>query len=105
MSVDPYQGPQHVPAWPEAQVVPESYQRAALATVAAQQGSNGWRVESNMGTMATLVKGKPVNHLLHFLLGLFSFGCWWLVWPFIAIFGGEKRKTIQVDAYGNVMGA
>src|SRR5690606_41519358 len=28
---------------------------------------------------------KKSNHLLHFFIGLFTCGLWWLVWPFIAI--------------------
>ena len=28
---------------------------------------------------------KKCNHLLHFVIGLFTCGLWWLIWPFIAL--------------------
>ncbi len=64
----------------------------------------GGRVESQADTMAVMVKGKKVNHILHFLLGFPTLGVWWLtVWPFLVLTGGEKRSMIQVDEYGNVL--
>jgi hypothetical protein len=47
------------------------------------------------------VRGHRPNHLLHFLVGIFTLGLWWIVWFFIAIFGGEKRQMVSVDEFGN----
>lgn len=38
------------------------------------------------------------NHLLHFILGLFTCGLWWLVWPFIAI-SVETNDRKRQQAY------
>ena len=78
--------------------------KALLAQHVAQQIAAGARIESQSETMAVLVRGKRVNHILHFLLGFPTFGVWWLtVWPFLAITGGEKRQMLQIDEYGNVL--
>lgn len=47
--------------------------------------------------------GKRVNHLLHFFVGIFTLGAWWIVWAIMAIAGGERRKMLTVDEYGNVL--
>ncbi len=53
--------------------------------------------------MAVLVYGRRVNHILHFLLGFVTFFLWWLVWLYLAITGGEKRRVVTVDDYGNIL--
>lgn len=61
-------------------------------------------MESQSDYQAIIVTGKKVNHLLHFFIGVFTIGAWWLfVWLPLAIFGGEKREIIQVDDYGNAL--
>jgi hypothetical protein len=50
----------------------------------------GWRVES-AGSWGTTLR-KPPHHLVHFLLGLFTFGLWWLVWLVLAL--TPRRRTI-----------
>ena len=63
--------------------------------------ARGYRVESQTDIQAIVVSGKPVNHILHLLLSLFTVGIWVLVWIGLAISGGEKRELISVDEYGN----
>lgn len=48
-----------------------------------------------------MVSGGRVNHLLHFFIGLFTGGWWWVVWIFLSITGGEKRYVVRTDDYGN----
>jgi hypothetical protein len=62
----------------------------------------GGRVESQSDTMAVIVTGHRVNHLLHFLIGIFTCGLWWIVWLILALTGGERRQIITVDEFGNV---
>lgn len=71
-----------------------------VAKTLAQAGK--WRVESQTDYNAILVKGKPVNHVLHLILSIISFGIWLIVWIIMAISGGEKRFMLTVDAYGNI---
>ena len=77
--------------------------KAILAKHVAAAVPFGARIESQSDTMAVLVAGKPVNHILHFLIGIPTLGMWWLVWLFLAITGGEKRRVVTVDEYGNVL--
>lgn len=64
--------------------------------------SQGYRPESTTETQAVLARGKRVNHLLHLILSLITFGAWVFVWVPLAIFGGEKRVVLSVDEWGNV---
>ena len=71
--------------------------KALLAQQVQQAVGKGMRVDSQSDTMVVVVSGKPVNHILHFLLGIPTFGFWWFVWIYLAITGGEKRQMITVD--------
>ena len=77
--------------------------KAILAQHIQQAVVKGGRVESQSETMAVIVYGKPVNHLLHFFIGLFTVGLWWIVWLILVLTGGEKREMITVDEFGNVL--
>jgi hypothetical protein len=70
--------------------------------IASEVAASGARVESQTGAMAVMVHGRPVNHVLHFLLGFVTMGIWWLVWAMMLMFGGERRLIVQVDKYGNI---
>lgn len=54
----------------------------------------GWRVESRTETQAIVVKGHRPNHILHLILSIVTLGIWIPVWIGVAIFAGEKRKTL-----------
>ena len=77
--------------------------RAHLAQRIAQAVGRGARVESQSEYQAVVVTGRRVNHLLHFIIGVFTAGLWWVVWIIMALTGGEKRHIIQADPYGNVL--
>ena len=68
----------------------------------ARHQAQGKRIESQTDFQAVLVTGKPVNHILHLLLTVFTAGLWILVWALIAFSGGEKREILQVDEIGSV---
>jgi hypothetical protein len=72
-----------------------------LARTVAAQVAGGARVESQSDFQAVIVKGKPVNHVLHLILTLVTLTAWAIVWIALAIFGGEKRSMVTVDEYGN----
>ncbi len=44
-----------------------------------------------------LVHGRPVNHILHLLLSVFTVGLWLVVWLILTVTGGEERVLVQVD--------
>jgi hypothetical protein len=72
-----------------------------LARTIMGQVAGGARVESQSDFQAVVVKGKPVNHVLHLIITLVTLFTWGFVWIGLAIFGGEKRSMITVDEYGN----
>lgn len=79
-----------------------SERKALLANTLQGQVASGGRIESQGDFQAVVIRGHRTNHLLHFLIGIFTLGVWWIVWFFIAIFGGEKRQMVNVDQFGNV---
>lgn len=55
----------------------------------------GWRVESQTDEMATMVKGKRPNHLLHLILTVLTLGLWGVfVWLPLSIFKHEQRMVL-----------
>lgn len=66
--------------------------------------ANGARVINRSGDAAVILTGKPVNHVLHLLITIFcTCGLWVPVWLALVVFGGEKRSTVSVDPYGQVL--
>jgi hypothetical protein len=64
--------------------------------------ARGGRIESQTGSSAVVVRGNRVNHILHLLLTLITLGIWVIVWLIISASGGERRRIINADPYGNV---
>ena len=58
------------------------------------------RVESRSDFQAVLVYGHHPNHVLHFLIGVFTLGLWWIVWLILALKERETRRLITVDEFG-----
>lgn len=75
--------------------------KALLASTVQTQVVGGARIESQSDYQAVVVTGKKVNHLLHFIIGLFTLGFWWIIWLILGLTGGEKRQIIAVDEFGN----
>ena len=61
----------------------------------------GGRIDSQTDSMFVVVYGKPVNHILHLILTIVTFGTWGIVWLILIIAGGEKRQMISIDEFGN----
>lgn len=74
-----------------------------LAQAVQAQVVQGGRIESQSDFQAVIIKGKPVNHVLHLILTLVTFSFWLWVWIALAIFAGEKKSIVSVDEYGNVL--
>jgi len=74
--------------------------KALLAQAVQAQVVQGARIESQADTSAVMLKGRPVNHVLHLLVTIFTLGFWTPVWLILAICGGEKRSLVSVDEYG-----
>lgn len=76
--------------------------KAVLDAELAKRASAGWRlVLRESDTEAVMEKGKRPNHLLHFLISVFTLGIWaLLVWLPLSMFKHVKRTRITVDAQG-----
>lgn len=83
---------------------PDVVQRGLILDwVVSQRISSGWRVESRSGTQAVLVRGQPVNHVLHAFLTVFSCFVWGGVWAALALTNKVERVALTVDAQGHVV--
>ncbi len=74
--------------------------KAALAQQVANLIAQGRRVESQSDYQAVLVQGQRVNHVLHLILTVVTFGLWGIVWLGLVVAGGEKREIVRVDEWG-----
>jgi len=61
-----------------------------------------WRVESQIATSATMVKGVRTKHLLHLVLTLMSGLLWAPIWAIVTYLNRRQVMTISVDEFGNV---
>lgn len=79
---------------------PEDRREALAGRIAHWVSTYGYRVESQTDIQAVIVRGRRPNHLLHLILTVLTLGAWGIVWLCLAIFGGETRRTLSVDADG-----
>jgi hypothetical protein len=63
--------------------------------------SRGWNLDTQTEFAAVLRHGKRLNHILHLLLSLVTFGFWILVWIFLGLVNRVSTLTITVDKFGN----
>jgi hypothetical protein len=77
--------------------------KVILAQQLQTAAARGLRIESQSEFQAVFVEGKPVNHVLHAILTIFTCLLWGIVWAIMAATGGEKRQMVVVDEFGNVL--
>lgn len=79
--------------------------KSRVATAVQQEVARGGRVESQSEYSAVIRFGKPVNHVLHLILSLVTFGLWIIVWIISAIVAANNNKAISlmVDEYGQIL--
>jgi len=67
----------------------------------------GWNIvdRNDVDLMAVLMlPGKPVNHVLHALITIFTCGLWAIVWIIMAMIQKrEQRIRISIDSSGNLL--
>lgn len=76
-----------------------------LARVLAVEANSGWKVESQTEYTAVLYYGKggKINHILHLLLSLITFGIWLIVWIIIGLSNQRKTKVVAIDESGEII--
>jgi hypothetical protein len=68
--------------------------RERLEARVRQHLARGYRVEVRTEFTASLVKGGRLDHDLHLLLTMISFGAWAVVWAAAAALRGERRVRL-----------
>ncbi|MGW3624734.1 hypothetical protein [Streptomyces sp. NPDC000880] len=81
----------------------EAQRRLILDWAVSQRIASGWRVESRSETQAVLVRGQPVNHVLHAVLSLVTCFLWAIVWVIRMATNRVERVALTVDAQGHVV--
>jgi hypothetical protein len=82
--------------------VTTTQRKTILARAIEHQVALGGRVESSGDFHAVVIFGKPVNHILHFLIGIVTLTIWWLVWLLLVLGNNQMRRTIFVTEDGLV---
>ncbi|MGW4358596.1 hypothetical protein ACWEKU_07525 [Streptomyces californicus] len=83
---------------------PDTAQRTLILDwIVSRRIAGGWRVESRSGSQVVLVRGHPVNHVLHAFLTVFSCCAWGVVWAVVAVVNRVERQALTVDAQGRVV--
>ncbi|WP_097893917.1 hypothetical protein [Streptomyces sp. st170] len=83
---------------------PDAAQRALILDwVVSRRIASGWRVESRSGSQVVLVRGQPVNHVLHAFLTVFSCLVWGVVWAGLSLVNRVEREALTVDAQGRIV--
>ncbi|MEU2066036.1 hypothetical protein [Streptomyces anulatus] len=83
---------------------PDAAQRALILDwIVSRRIASGWRVESRSGSQVVLVRGHPVNQVLHAFLTVFSCLAWGVVWAVVALVNRVEREALTVDAQGRVV--
>ena len=80
--------------------VPDAKRKELLAEEVVARLRDGWRVEHQTDFGAVFVRGRPVNHVLHLLLSVFTLGLWLLVWLLVSLNGGETRVVVRINEHG-----
>ncbi|MFK4223432.1 hypothetical protein [Streptomyces sp. NPDC019890] len=87
----------------EGRVPDETQRRLILDWAVNQRIASGWRVESRSETQAILVRGEPLNHVLHAILSLVTCFLWAFVWVALSVTNRVERVALTVDAHGHVV--
>lgn len=87
---------------PQLRAMTEQQRSQILDQTLIAKASQGGRLETRTATTAVVVAGKPINHILHLLLSVFSCGFWVPVWLMMTVFTGEQRRILNVDQFGQV---
>ena len=91
---------------PQTALTPEE-RTERMARIVSSKTLEGWTVVDRNDRDASsvlMLPGKPVNHLLHFLVGVFTCGLWWVVWLILVLTQQkEQRMRVSVDSYGNLL--
>jgi len=62
----------------------------------------GARIEHRGDLYASVVWGRPVNHVLHLFISFITGSFWLIVWFYFILTGGETREFVEVNETGAI---
>ena len=65
--------------------------------------ARGAHVEHQGPHSASVIYGRPFNHLPHLIAGLLTCGLWFLVWPIMWALNVHRRVTLTIDERGQLV--
>jgi hypothetical protein len=96
-----------IPAVPLTEPISDQERVERLSRVVSSRSLEGWIVvdKNDRDASAVLRKpGKEVNHILHFLIAVFTCGLWAIVWLILTLNREkEQRMRVSIDGYGNLL--
>ncbi|MER6203748.1 hypothetical protein ABT234_41155 [Streptomyces sp. NPDC001586] len=98
----PPQPPEYLLPPGDGRPVDAARRTAILDWTVSEYVATGWRVESRSPTQAVLVRGQPVNHVLHAILTVFTCLLWGIVWIALVVGNRVERVALTVDGDGQV---
>jgi hypothetical protein len=69
---------------PERLLQSTDERKSTLDRTLQRHGAQGWRIESRSDFQATIATDEKINHILHLILTLLTFGLWGIVWIILA---------------------
>jgi hypothetical protein len=82
----------------------EAQKKEILDQFLAQKLQNpAWTIRFRTDSMVVLAYKAKVNHILHAVLSLFTFGLWLIPWLFIAGYSPREVWTYEVTGSGEVI--
>jgi hypothetical protein len=85
---------------PETKTLEE--RRAILNQQVSAIGGKGTVVTYENPTTALIVKPSNVNHMLHFVMSVFTLGVWAIIWLTLVILKREQKWRVSVNERGEV---
>jgi len=82
--------------------LPDRQRKQRLEEAVRSEVALGARVEAQAGFHAIVVRGRPVNHILHLILTCATCGFWLTPWVLLGLFGGERRTMLEITENGHI---
>lgn len=76
--------------------------QAMLSHAVMAKVAEGYRLESQAANQAVLIRPAKVNHAVHAILSLFTFGLWLIIWLIVALGSRDARIMLTIDELGNI---
>ena len=70
--------------------------KPTIESLVQERVSQGWRISERRETDIVIERGEKIPHFMHILLTVFTLGFWGVVYGLHLLFGGLKRRRIEL---------